>query len=151
MRVTTYSDYALRVLIYAGLAEGELVRIKDISERYQISQSHLTKVVWRLSQRGFLETTRGRAGGLRLAMAPERVNLGAVLRAMEDNRALVECFGPEGRCMITPACAARRMFREAAEAFLAVFDKYTLADLLSRRAGLMQALDLAAPEFRVTP
>ncbi|MCI4666453.1 MAG: Rrf2 family transcriptional regulator [Neomegalonema sp.] len=146
MRVTAYSDYALRVLTYAGLAGDQSVRIKDIAERYQISQSHLTKVVWRLAQHGFLETTRGRSGGLRLARAPEDINLGDVLRKIEERRSLVECFGAEGACVITPACAARRMFREAMEAFLTVFDQYTLADILARRSALAQALALELPD-----
>ena len=144
MRVTTHSDYALRVLIFAGLRGGEPSRIDDIAKRYRISKSHLTKVVWKLSQAGFLKTTRGRAGGLTLAALPAEINLGAVMREMEGFGALVECFGPENKCIITTACAARRMFREAHEAFFAVFDKYTLADLLDRRPALVDVMQLDA-------
>ena len=136
MRLSVHADYALRILIFAGLRGDEPSRVREIAERYGISQSHLTKVVWQLSQEGFLATSRGRTGGLRLARAPEDINLGAVLRALEDNRHFVECFSADGACVITPACAARRMFREAIEAFLAVFDRYTLADLLARRVEL---------------
>jgi len=142
MRVTTHSDFALRVLIFAALQGDRPSRIEDVAERYQISKSHLTKVVWNLSSAGFLTTARGRAGGLRLARPPEEINLGAVLRATEDNGALVECFNTSGCCVITPACRARRIFREALEAFHAVFDKYTLADLMTREPDLRKALGL---------
>ena len=142
MRVTAHSDYALRVLIFAGLRGDEASRIDEIANRYGISRSHLTKVVWHLSQAGFVKTSRGRAGGLRLARDPEDINLGAVMREMEGFGALVECFGAGNACVITPACAARRMFREAQEAFYAVFDRYTLADLLVRRPALLDALEM---------
>ena len=140
MRVTTQSDYAFRVLIFAALHGDRPARIADIAQRYGISKSHLTKVVWHLSEAGFLVTSRGRRGGLRLARPPEDINLGDVLRKIEDNRSLVECFGPGNACVITPACAARRMFREAQEAFFSVFDKYSLADLLTRRSALEELL-----------
>ena len=144
MRVTAQSDFALRVLIYVGLRGDEPSQVAEIAARYRISKSHLTKVVWRLSQTGFLATSRGRGGGIRLARAPEEINLGAVLRAVEGFSQVVECFGPDNKCIITPACAARRMFREAHDAFFAVFDQYTLADLLKRRPGLTEALQLSA-------
>lgn len=142
MRLTAHSDYALRVLIYAGLRGDRPCRVEDIARHYKISNSHLTKVVWHLANAEFLVTTRGRNGGIRLAKSPEETNLGGVLRALEDNTSLVECFGAKGACVITPACAARRMFREGLEAFFAVFDRYTLADLLKRRTGLIDALQL---------
>lgn len=142
MRVTTHSDYALRVLIFAALQKGKPCRIEDIAERYRISKSHLTKVVWNLSSEGFLITSRGRAGGLRLSRPPEEINLGAVMRATEDNGALVECFDAKGLCAITPACKARRVFREALEAFHAVFDRYTLADLMTKERDLREILGL---------
>jgi Rrf2 family nitric oxide-sensitive transcriptional repressor len=142
MRVTTHSDYALRVLIYAALQGDKPSRIEDVAERYRISKSHLTKVVWNLSSAGFLVTSRGRAGGLRLARPAEEINLGDVMRATEDNGALVECFSQSGLCAITPACKARRIFREALEAFHAVFDKYTLADLMTRESDLREVLGL---------
>ncbi len=142
MRVTTHSDYALRVLIFAALQGEKPCRIEDVAERYRVSKSHLTKVVWSLSSAGFLVTSRGRAGGLRLARPPEEINLGDVMRATEDNGALVECFNASGLCVITPACKARRIFREALEAFHAVFDKYTLADLMTRERDLRNVLGL---------
>ncbi len=144
MRVTAQSDYALRVLIYVGLRGEEASQVAEIANCFRISKSHLTKVVWRLSQAGFLDTSRGRGEGIRLAMAPDEVNLGAVLRAVEGFSQVVECFGQDSACIITPACAARRMFREAHDAFFAVFDQYTLSDLLDRRTGLSEALKLTA-------
>lgn len=143
MRLTTHSDYALRVLIHAGLSGERSCRIQDIAEAYGISQSHLTKVVWKLSEHGFLATTRGRSGGLRLSRKAADIRLGDVLRRMEDTGGLVECFGAGNACAITPACAARRMFREAEEAFFAVFDRYTLADLLARGSALRALLSIA--------
>jgi len=146
VRLTIQSDFALRVLIHAGLQGDAPSRVRDIAARYRISQSHLTKVVWKLSQEGFLATAKGRNGGLRLSRPPREINLGAVLRATEDNGAFVECFGRDGACVITPSCAARRMFREGLEAFLRVFDRYTLADLLSQETGLRAHLGLPAVE-----
>ena len=95
-----------------------------------------------LAQRGFLAASRGRSGGLRLGTPPDEINLGAVLRVVEDNRSLVECLNAGNQCIITPACAARRVFREALGAFLGVFDQYTLADLLDRQTALRTALGL---------
>ena len=142
MRATASGDYALRTLILAGLKAPESVTVQEIADRYGISRSHLTKVVWKLGREGLIATTRGPAGGLRLALPPERINLGQVLRAFEDDRALVECFSAAGACAITPACAARRIYREAMEAFYAVFERHSLADLLARRPGLAAALGL---------
>ena len=144
MRVTTHSDYALRVLIYVALAGDHPARVREIAEAYDISRNHLVKVVGRLAEIGVLETTRGRNGGIRLARPPEAIVLGEVMRELEDTTGLVECFGAGGACIITPACGARRMFREAQEAFFAVFDKYTLKDLLGR-SGALAGLLLADP------
>lgn len=131
MQLTRYSDYSFRVLIYLALAPERLVTIDEIASRYGISKAHLTKVAHRLGQLGYLETVRGRRGGLRLARPAQAIGVGAVLRATEGDLALVECFGPSGACAIEPACGLRGVLHEALGAFLAVLDRYTLADLVA--------------------
>lgn len=133
MQLTLYSDYSFRVMIYLALAPERLVTIEEIARRYAISKAHLTKVVHELGRRGFVETVRGRRGGLRLARRPETIGVGELLRATEGRLDLVECFAPDGACVIEPACGLRHVLDEALEAFLAVLDRYTLADLVARR------------------
>lgn len=141
MQLTLYSDYSLRVLIYLALAPQRRVTIEEIARSYDISKAHLTKVVHRLGLRGYVETLRGKGGGLRLARKPEEVRLGEVVRAMEENMALVECFDPESsRCAIEPACGLRPVLEEALAAFRAVLDRYTLADLVARRRAPLARL-----------
>lgn len=141
MRLMTYTDYGLRLLMYVVLKEGELATIAEVAEAYGISKNHLMKVAYHLGLHGYLETVRGRGGGLRLARAPERIGLGEVVRRMEDDFTLVECFAPaEDHCCITRACRLKGVLGEALKAYLAVLDKYTLADLAGRNAGLAKML-----------
>jgi Rrf2 family nitric oxide-sensitive transcriptional repressor len=134
LQLTRYSDYSLRVLIYLALAPDRLATIEEIARSYRISKAHLMKVVHQLGLRGWVETVRGRGGGLRLAREPEAIRVGEVVRATEGSLALVECFEPaEGRCAIESACGLRPVLHEALAAFLAVLDRYTLADLVARR------------------
>lgn len=146
MRLTRYTDYALRTLIYVGLHEPEQSSIAAIARAYGISENHLTKVVHQLGRLGLIRTIRGRGGGLRLAKPPGEIVVGAVVRQTEDDLALVECFGG-GSCAITAPCRLRRVLGEALAAFLAVLDRYTLADLLGSPDGdaIAQILGLAAP------
>lgn len=134
MRLTRYSDYSLRVLTYLAVRPGQLATIEEISQAYGVSKAHLMKVVHELGRGGFLETTRGRGGGIRLARSPEEITVGDVIRQTEDNLDLVECFDPAtNRCRIEPVCALRGVLAEALGSFLATLDGYTLADLVSRR------------------
>ena len=134
MQLTRYSDYSLRVLIYLAVRETELATIEDIAAAYGISKGHLMKVVHQLGRAGYVETVRGRGGGLRLARPPEEIGVGAVVRRMEDRMALVECFDPKAnRCRIEPVCGLRVALHEALDAFLQTLDGYTLADLVARR------------------
>lgn len=136
MRLTKFSDYALRVLIYLGV-HGELTTIAQVAAAYGVSENHLTKVVHFLSQHGYVETVRGKGGGLRLAKAPAAIRVGAVVRATEAHLSLVECFDPErSTCKISSACGLKSVFARAANAFYAELDQHTLADLLEPRARL---------------
>lgn len=142
MRLTRHTDYALRALIYLGIqSEGPPARISDIARRMGMSQDHLAKVIARLAQLGYVETIRGRDGGARLAKRPAQINVGAVVRATEDNLALVECFDPAtNQCPIAPACALAPALDEALQAFFSVLDRYTLADLVAKPRAIARLL-----------
>ncbi|TAK47349.1 MAG: Rrf2 family transcriptional regulator [Betaproteobacteria bacterium] len=145
MRLTTFSDYALRVLIYLGSAPQRLATIEQIAAAYGVSGNHLMKVVHHLAQRGYVETVRGKGGGMRLARAPQAIRIGEVVRTTEDSLALVECFEQDGDCRIARACVLKRALAEALAAFFAVLDGYTLADLLAPEAPLRRMLALRSP------
>ena len=152
MRLTRYTDYALRTLIYVGLHEPRQSSIAEIARAYGISESHLTKVVHQLGRLEFICTTRGRGGGLRLAKHPAEIVVGTVVRQTEEDLALVECFA-SGACVITAPCRLRRALGEALAAFFAVLDRYTLADLLGGNDGIEIAalLGLPSPMTEVAP
>ena len=144
MRLTTFSDYTLRVLVYLGVHDEGLVTIGDIAAAYGISENHLMKVVHYLGQRGYIETVRGKGGGMRLARAPEKINVGEVVRGTEENLKLVECFDKKASdCRIEAACVIRGVLGRALEAFFGVLDGCTLADLLAPRPRLIKMLALA--------
>lgn len=141
MRLTAYADYALRVLMYLGVKQDGLATIAEIAAAYGISESHLTKVVQALGRLGYVETLRGRGGGLRLAQDPQQVRLGEVVRRMEPDFALVPCFAADGpHCRIECSCLLKEVFRDALDAFMATLDQRTLADLLGPRARLAALL-----------
>lgn len=146
MRITVQADFALRVLMYVALKEGETVTIRDIAAHYAISRHHLAKVAQRLQQGGFLQTTRGRNGGLVLSRRPEHINVGEVFRLIETDRGVVECLQESGSCTLTPCCELRRVFREATAEFLRVLDSHSLADLipLRQRSQMRQQLQIQA-------
>ncbi|WP_051131321.1 RrF2 family transcriptional regulator [Pseudaminobacter salicylatoxidans] len=129
MRLTTFSDYALRVLMYAAAAGDRLITIEETSRAYNISRAHLMKVVNILTRTGFIRAVRGRSGGFALARPPEEINLGAVIRATEPDFALVECFATGNQCIITRRCQLPKVLNEALGAFVSTLDRYTLADL----------------------
>jgi Rrf2 family nitric oxide-sensitive transcriptional repressor len=133
MRLTTFSDYALRVLMYAGMAGDRLITIEEAADAYKISRAHLMKVVNILTKTGYLKGVRGRSGGITLARRPEDINLGAVVRATEPDFALVECFATGNQCIITGSCRLPNILNEALHAFIATLDRHTLADLMLTR------------------
>ncbi|BAQ18412.1 RrF2 family transcriptional regulator [Methyloceanibacter caenitepidi] len=145
MRLTVYSDYALRLLMYVAVKDGDLATIAEVAGAYGISKNHLTKVAYELGVAGYVETVRGRGGGLRLARRPERISLGDVVRHTEPDMALVPCFPPldEG-CAIERCCVLRKALHKAGEAFLEVLDGYTLADLARPRSALKSLLAIPA-------
>ena len=146
MRLTAFTDYCLRVLMYAGAKESGLATIDEIAKSYGISRNHLMKVVFRLGQLGYLNTVRGKGGGIALAKKPEAINIGTLVRETEEDLSLVECFQKtEPGCRIEAACVLRSALGRALNAFLAVLDSYTLADLLAPRRKLAQLLDIPLP------
>jgi Rrf2 family transcriptional regulator, nitric oxide-sensitive transcriptional repressor len=140
MRVTLNTDFSLRVLMYLGTQADGLSTIQEIADRFDISRTHLMKVVHQLGVRGYITTVRGKHGGMKLEMRPEDIVLGAVVRDTEEDLAVIGCLESPGYCVIEKACILRRAFREATNAFLAVLDDYTLADLLKPRSALSNLL-----------
>ncbi|MDJ1088751.1 Rrf2 family transcriptional regulator [Macrococcoides caseolyticum] len=136
MKLTLYSDYSLRVLMYIARQEHR-VQIDEIAKFYGISKNHLTKVVNNLATLGYIETTRGRGGGIRIKMTPEEINIGALIRKTEEHFNLVECFDREtNTCPIAGICGLQGVLGEALNAYLSVLDKYTLQDILFRKIAL---------------
>ncbi len=132
MRLTTFSDYALRLLMYAAANDERLITIDEASQVYGVSRAHLMKVANMLTRAGFLTAVRGRSGGLELAREPADIRLGDVVRASEPDFALVECFATGNQCIITRCCRMPDVLNEALNAFVKTLDKYTLADVMLR-------------------
>lgn len=143
MRMTRHTDYALRMLIYLASRPGQICTVSEVADAYRLSRNHLLKVALRLGRMGAIQTMRGRAGGIRLAKEPDEINLGELVRQTEDDFSLVECMqGDGGACVISPACRAKGIFREALDAYLAVLDRYTLADTMRNPAGFRHLLGI---------
>lgn len=141
MRLNVQSDFALRLLMYLAVNPDSLCTIAEIAKHYGISKNHLMKVALALSHDGIVESVRGRAGGLRLNQAPDKISIGVVVRGMEGDFAIVECFQEKGgKCLITPACRLKGVMGEAVKAFLAVLDRYTIADLVDENPALSDLL-----------
>jgi Rrf2 family nitric oxide-sensitive transcriptional repressor len=143
MRLTLWTDYALRTLIYVGVKGERLSTIAEIAGSFDISETHLMKVVNKLGHQGYIETVRGKGGGIRLGRPPVQVRVGAVVRDTEEELAVLGCLAETGFCRIQGCCVLRRALREATLAFLHTLDGYTLADLLAPRAQLIRSLGLA--------
>ncbi|HRL98156.1 MAG TPA: Rrf2 family transcriptional regulator [Acidovorax sp.] len=155
MRLTQWTDYTLRVLMYCAAAEGreQPVTITEVAEAYGISRSHLMKIVQQLSAQGLLETTRGRGGGMRLMQPADTIKVGAVVRMTETDFNLVECFDPvSNQCRLSSHCRLKGVLERAMQAYLAELDRVTLADLIASQApgmGLQAVVTLAEPMRKI--
>jgi Rrf2 family nitric oxide-sensitive transcriptional repressor len=139
MRLSLQTDYALRALIHLAASETGSVSAPAMARAYGISQNHLVKVLQRLGKLGYVGSVRGRGGGVRLTKAPEAIGVGEIVRQLES-LAVVECFTPQNTCPIAPACRLAAGLGEAMEAYLAVLDRYTIADVTANRGELMRIL-----------
>lgn len=133
MQLTLYTDYSLRVLVYLSTKQDHKVTISEIADYFEISRNHLVKVVHHLAQIGYVHTTRGKGGGLRLAREASEINIGQVVRATENNFTIFDCYGQHGKaCKILSNCFLKGVAEEAVQGFLAVLDRYTLEDVKKR-------------------
>jgi Rrf2 family transcriptional regulator, nitric oxide-sensitive transcriptional repressor len=142
MHLNLWTDYALRTLIYVGAKGEQLSTIAEIAESFDISKSHLMKVVNKLGQQGYIDTVRGKGGGVRLRRPPAEIRVGTVVRETEEDLAVMGCLAESGFCRIEGCCVLRRALRQATVAFLRTLDGYTLADLLAPGAVLVRSLGL---------
>ena len=148
MRLTTYTDYALRTLMYLAASRDRLVTVQDIADAHDIAKNHLTKVVHQLGILGFVESLRGRNGGLLLGREPAQINIGEVVRSTEPDFYMAECFNPgKSRCIMSSACILKDTLHSATQAYLAVLDGVTLADLMKNEGGS----DDISTSFRAIP
>ncbi len=145
MHITRYTDYSVRVLIYLATRGDQLSTIQQIADSYDISRNHLMKVVHHLNKKGYIETIRGKKGGMKLRMQPSDINIGVLVRETEQDLSVVECLTDRNECRIASVCGLKSMFSEAVEAFLKTLDKYTLDDLIPRahRPQLLRILQIA--------
>ncbi|MCK9541590.1 MAG: Rrf2 family transcriptional regulator [Novosphingobium sp.] len=141
MRLTRYTDYSLRVLIHLALNDDRLCSISEISRTYDVSHNHLMKVANALSHDGFVDTVRGRAGGMRLARPADAITVGEVVRRTEEGFELADCSG----CALSPACGLTGVLAEGMQAMLNVFDSYTIADLLTDRDTMRRLMNRQPP------
>ncbi|SFR42535.1 transcriptional regulator, BadM/Rrf2 family [Yoonia tamlensis] len=140
MQLDKFTDYALRMLVALAMRAPERATASAIAQAYRISEHHMAKVASQLAREGFVISERGRGGGLTLARDPAQINIGAVVRALKADSPVVACFGSDKSCVIMPACGLRTPLQRAQEAFFAVLDEYTLADVTTSRAGLSALL-----------
>jgi Rrf2 family nitric oxide-sensitive transcriptional repressor len=143
--LTRFSDYALRVLMFAALRQDRPFSVAEVATKYDLSKNHLAKVVNRLVHSGHLRARRGRRGGVWLGRDPRMIRLGALVRLTENESPLVECFAAQSnRCPLTPACRLRGALAQALDAFYDCLDRRTLADLVENRATLASLLEKAS-------
>lgn len=152
MRLTTYTDYALRTLMYLAANRDRLVTIQDIADAHKIAKNHLTKVVHQLGLLGVVESLRGRNGGLKLGKEPAQINIGALVRSTEPDFFMAECFDPgKNHCILSPSCALKGVLYNATAAYLAVLDGMTLENLMKKggsRIGAPPSAKIIAVKLR---
>ena len=144
MRLSTFSDYSLRVLMYLGMDPDRQATIAEIAEAYGISQAHLMKVIHNLGRAGFVETVRGKGGGVRLGHPPEKIGLGDVIRQTETDHGLAGCFSESKCCRLKGVCRLTGILDEALKGLYLVLDGYTLADLVAQPEPMVKAINFPA-------
>lgn len=142
MRLSNFTDYSLRVLIYLGLKDTELSTVAEIAKSYDISRNHLVKVVHNLSTMGVIEAFKGKGGGIRLKLKPELVNIGKLVRTLEDDTKLVECFSQDGKCKIDGTCKLKGALEKAQDNFYQTLEEFNLSDIIINKACITSALEL---------
>ncbi|MCC6736212.1 MAG: Rrf2 family transcriptional regulator [Bauldia sp.] len=149
MRLTLHTDLSLRLLMFLALKPDGLATIRDAAECYGVSRNHLMKVATQLGESGFIETVRGRGGGLRLGRPAAEIGIGDVIRTTEEDFRMVACFDPgRSTCALAPACRLRGALADALWAYLSALDKYTLADLMVPDRSMRRLLGLEDPVVR---
>ena len=153
MELSSFTDYSLRVLIYAAAREGEKITLSELAQAYRISHHHLVKIVHYLGKLGFLSNRRGRSGGILLGRKATEIRVGDVIRKTESHFNLVECFSAgSDTCRISPTCRLKGVFQEATQAFLDVLDHYTIEDLVQSRSSILRLLSLnGSPATSLVP
>ncbi len=146
MQINAFTDYSLRVLMYAAVHTDRLCTVEEIAGAFNVSRHHLVKVVNHLQHLGYVDTQRGRSGGFRLARAPHDIRVGEVVRRTEGSLAIVECFDRRtNRCPVVRACGLKGAMAEALDAFLAVLDRHTLADVVAEPRWAARVFALTPP------
>jgi len=146
MHITRYTDYSLRTLMYLAVNGDELSTIRDIADSYSISKNHLMKIVQQLSAKEYIQTVRGKNGGIKLNLNPAEINIGRLVRELESDHSIVECGGADNQCVVTPSCQLKNIFGEALNSFFNTLDAYSLADLvpMETEGNLRQLLNITA-------
>jgi Rrf2 family nitric oxide-sensitive transcriptional repressor len=140
MRLTQHTDYAFRLLIHAALRAPQLTTVREVAEDFSLSAPHLNKVAQTLAAHGYLQTIRGRSGGLRLIREPASIRLGQVARVTEPDFQIAPCMASDGACAIYEPCVLRTALSKALDAFLSELDNWSLADLVKKRKALLAAI-----------
>lgn len=145
MRITTFTDFSLRTLIYlASLPPGQMSSVQQVSKVYNVSQNHMVKVVGKLKKLGYIHAQRGKGGGISIAQAPEDINIGHVIAQMENHMDGVDCNAPA--CQLAPCCELRKALMVGMQAFIAAMENYTLADIMTNKDQLSPLLFINQPE-----
>lgn len=150
MQLTRYTDFGIRTLMYLAIQPDreELFRISEITEVFELSPNHVSKIVHHLGKLGYLQTIRGKSGGFRLGMSPKDINVGKLVRVLENSLAPIDCSKPY--CRFTPSCQLKGVLADAVAAYLAVIDGYTLEDIVSNRDELKLLLpELSIPVLQI--
>ena len=154
MQLTRFTDYALRTLIYLGKNSDRLVTIREIAEQHNLFENHLVKIVHKLAKLGYIETVRGKGGGMRLARRPDLINLGEVVRDTEENMNIAECFEVGAiSCTLLPSCVLKSVLIEAKKKFLDTLDLYTISDLINTqpKTSTLKKISKQAKTIKIIP